>query len=301
MSSLNIHEMREKQVVEYFYSARERYQIYLNKKDNKTNNIDKPLTNDKAFLKWRFCNVFREDDKTTKWIRDNVRTPLGDSWKLLPMMVMCRFTNRIATLELLKDAGCVTEWGPDVFYKTLKGVAPVISSAYIIKTPNGLNKIEGIIQIVDSVYADGREVAHRIVSGVTRLEDAWDSFKRFKFFGGFMAYEIVSDLRHTPILDKAPDINTWACPGPGACRGLSWLVGKNLDCVKYTNTVRAGHANLNAMRKLLALSNQGEYWPQGWPKWEMREVEHWLCEYAKYVKIHHLGLRMKQKYVKAID
>jgi hypothetical protein len=34
------------------------------------------------------------------------------------------------------------------------------------------------------------------------------------------------------------------------------------------------------MQELLAQAN--EEWPEAWRPWEMREVEHWLCEYDKW-------------------
>jgi hypothetical protein len=63
-----------------------------------------------------------------------------------------------------------------------------------------------------------------------------------------------------------------------------------------------------SMRKLLSLSRETEFWPQPegdalrvrgydlfthdrrspyaqWPRWEMREVEHSLCEFDKYSRV----------------
>ena len=38
------------------------------------------------------------------------------------------------------------------------------------------------------------------------------------------------------------------------------------------------------MRDLLVLSQDPENWPEDWPEWEMRDVEHVLCEVEKYEK-----------------
>jgi hypothetical protein len=62
----------------------------------------------------------------------------------------------------------------------------------------------------------------------------------------------------------------------GAKRGLNRLRGR---------PVRQGlrqDAALTEMRKLLQLSRTGYNWPRRWPAWEMREVEHTLCEWDKY-------------------
>jgi hypothetical protein len=92
--------------------------------------------------------------------------------------------------------------------------------------------------------------------------------------GPFMAYEVVTDLRHTAILENAPDIHTWANAGPGARRGLNRVFGKDY-----------GRDDVVGMRELLKLSRY--MWPSQiegvmQPRWEMREVEHSLCEFDKY-------------------
>ena len=55
-------------------------------------------------------------------------------------------------------------------------------------------------------------------------------------------------------------------------------------------------AALYRMQELLSYSQDDNYWPQEWDHWEMREVEHWLCEYAKWVRIMRFGGRGKRGY-----
>lgn len=96
-----------------------------------------------------------------------------------------------------------------------------------------------------------------------------------------MAYEIVTDLRHTSLLDRAPDIMTWANPGPGATRGAGRIL---YDDATYLNRARPDDVEeiMELMQGLLIMSQDPQYWPPGWPSWEMREVEHTLCEWDKY-------------------
>jgi hypothetical protein len=114
--------------------------------------------------------------------------------------------------------------------------------------------------------------------------------------GSFMAYEIVSDLRHTDLLEYANDIQTWSVPGPGACRGLSWLDSGTSDSVPYSSARSQREKALGMMQELLAISRFSNYWPSNWPAWEMREVEHWLCEFYKYCRVKYLGERMKRRF-----
>ena len=39
---------------------------------------------------------------------------------------------------------------------------------------------------------------------------------------------------------------------------------------------------IDEMRRLLGLALSPVYWPPQWGRWEMRDVEHTLCEFDKY-------------------
>jgi hypothetical protein len=285
------YKLQDDQVTEFFASAVERHNIFLRREAGEP----MPWTTDPAFLKWRFCNVFREDDKTTIWIRDNVRERLRNNHRVLLAMVICRFFNRIGTLERLQEAGLFDKWDSSKARKCLKNYGHVTSAAYIISSPKGLKKLDGILQIIDNFAGECAAILTRMSKQIT-IEEFWEILQRFPHSGQFMSYEIVSDLRHTHLLENASDIMTWACPGPGACRGLSWLVNTDLHAIKYGGS-RVRRAAVDLMRQILVLSQHPPLWPSEWPRWEMREVEHWLCEYAKYTKITHLGKRMKRRYM----
>lgn len=148
------------------------------------------------------------------------------------------------------------------------------------------SKQQYISQIVlGRVWKAGRS---RFKKAAESLESTCRYFQQFHGWGGFMSYEVVSDLRHTRYLQDAPDILTWANPGPGAKRGLNRLQGKPVKTViKEENAVKW-------MRGLLELC-WGEL-PVSFPKFEMREVEHSLCEFDKYERMRLGEGRSKRKY-----
>jgi len=114
------------------------------------------------------------------------------------------------------------------------------------------------------------------------LEYACKRLQRYYCLGGFTAYEMVTDLRHTHVLENASDIMTWSNPGPGAIRGLLRLLdrpfrkGKNNCCIHPPKDYQEQTTKLLRLfdRKLSRM-----------PKFEMREVEHCLCEWDKYERI----------------
>lgn len=288
---MKIFTLIERQVGEYFYTARERYYILLRKRAAES----RPWTDDDIFQDWFFCNVFREDDKATTWIRERIRGINKNDPGVLWQMVAARVFNRISTLEILVNEGLFSSadaWDRDRAEELLKDKAPWTGAAYCVRTPWGMDKLRGCLKLIDNAIEDNDRLISLIEPGVTTLEEVWSLLEKGECFGPFMAYEVVTDLRHTYLLENAPDIMSWASPGPGACLGLSRLVGER---VSYGNAARRAAAVL-CMQDILTHSNNPCYWPGPWPRWEMRTVEHWLCEHAKWCKVRYEGKRMKRKY-----
>ena len=129
----------------------------------------------------------------------------------------------------------------------------------------------------------------------TNLENVWQWFRSQRGIGDFLAYEIVSDLRHTKYLRDAPDIMTWANAGPGALRGLTRLWGYQPKTRQISGYSFPKKNALEAMQTLLEKSQEAR-WELHTPPWEMREVEHWLCEFDKYERIR-LGQGVLERFV----
>lgn len=205
------------------------------------------------------------------------------------------------------------------------GSGPYVTGAYVILGQQGMSKLDGVLKCVGDFYLNRyhvvakeagqsckwKDVAEEFLRypGELDLEDMWCWLKQVPYLGPFMSYEVVSDLRHTKLLSEAPDVLTWANPGPGAARGLARLHGRPIAGRRAAPVPRA--QLLEEMRELLALSRDLRYWPQTdkdrknsvvslqydelkkigftradmWPAWEMREVEHWLCETDKYERL----------------
>lgn len=252
-----------------------------------------PWTDWPVLQKYRFCNIYREDDRTTIWFRENIREPLRNDPKVLLATVAFRWFNRIETGERIKDILVEEGWNRAKVRERLQGVQPICTGAFMIKSPAKKNKLEGLCDCIDAVAADAEHLVARIEPGETTLEDVWDRLREYPFLGNFMAYEVVTDLRHTYLLDQAPDINTWACPGPGAARGLGRVIDGNPAGYNYYSAKDQMEMIL-LMRHLLAYVN--EKWPEPWPRWEMREVEHTLCEYDKFKRAQSGEGRLKRGY-----
>lgn len=301
----------------FFEYARAREAVRIAREDE---NLPRPWTTDPILDKYRFCNVYREDDATTRWFREWVRGPMSEKPEVLLATVIFRWFNRVSTGDaIFRQLGdytndgrgrIMTAWEQYLENKRVEvlhdavtrfcGSGPYVTGSYIIKSPDGLSKLDGVLRCIDDFrsaeplatviprgWAPKRmqmgwyEMANEKILGnhSYSMEQMWNWLKKFPFLGAFTAYEIVTDLRHTAILRDAPDIYTWANAGPGAVRGLNRLYGRKLK------TSNSGYVSICEMRELLHMA-QREFrhvWPTrpNQPV-EMRDIEHTLCEFDKY-------------------
>lgn len=270
----------------FFQTAVERYEILLKRSMNRK----PPWTDDKVFQKHYFCNVFREDDRTTKWLRQvtNTLEKRKASWPhIIRAVAGFRWFNRIETGERLKPMLLRRGWDDSEIEPRLKGLHQIWSGAYIIMPCPGqaIHKLDGVRLCMRDL--DAQHLAKEIRIEPT-LQHAHQILMWYKGMGPFMAYEVITDLLHTKVLRNAPDANTWANPGPGCLRGLQWVYGER-------HTLKNPRTLLH-MQELLRLSGaNGYHWPLSWPQWDMRTVEHWLCEYDKYCR-GQAGKHLKRRY-----
>ena len=269
---------------EFFHFMLERHRIYTRRAAGEP----WPWTEDRILQEWRFCNVFRELDTTTQWIRIHWRGPLDErvsETMLWFMMCVARQINYIPTLAALTDAGFPFRWDPDQAVRTMQALAAqgkkVYTSAYMLRGPAaGGDKASYTIHHVLQPLWEARD---RLTGYFTRpepgatLEGFWSLLCAFHGWGPFLAYEVVTDLRHTRLLRHAPDILTWANPGPGAVRGLNRLANRPLTAIPPRYQL------INEMRDLL--EGRRRFIPDEFPPLELRDIEHTLCEFDKYERV----------------
>lgn len=276
-------------VQQFFTYAIERERIRMAKEAGKP----APWTTDPILGRFRFCNVFREDDKVTRWYAKNVRKKFKGV-DLVFATVMFRMFNRPETMKALLDADQVRRFSVPVAWAAIKDMKPVVSAAYIIVGVPGNPKGLGILKALEVIHEHKHLITARIAcNGPRTLEGACEALMEYPYLGAFNSYEIVTDLRHTPLLNKAVDIYTWANPGPGAARGLSRLLGE--DKHYFNRGSKADRVIMfHLMRVLEGLAPN--YWPFD-HVWEMRDVEHTLCEFDKYERARTGEGRPKQLYL----
>lgn len=277
----------------------ERHNIYLRRKAGQP----KPWTQDAILQAYRFCNVYRELDTVTQWIAREIRDAFPEHRHLWFMLCVARHFNLPSTLNALMKAGAWpgVKWNPVKAALALQRVeGPTYTGAYMINPPTKAELAAvpahirtkvgwSCVSVLGALWEDRNKLGPAFEVAKT-LRDAHQLLLPYRGWAGFMAYEVISDLRWTGYLKHASDIRTWAHMGPGALRGLQRLYGRPIE-----HRPPQDLALREAMELRLMLWAD---WPRGkaWPALEMREIEHSLCEFDKYERVRLGEGRPRQTY-----
>lgn len=245
----------------------------------------KPWSDDWVFQKTYFCNVHREDDRVTQWIRRNY-TPafFGENYELA--IVGSRLFNRTETLRLLKPAFM----DPD-FPMALKGILEAMkregkqiwSGAYVITT-HGMKmpKLDYCVDLLNKAAKYYLPVNDHVPEDTCR--EYWHHIQQISGLGSFLAAQVVADLKNTRghPLHRAGDWRTFSAPGPGSERGLSWYFDTKVTYASY-------HEHINQVaRDMDWFMRPGNFC--------MQDLQNCLCEFDKYCRVLSGTGRSKRKY-----
>lgn len=277
----------------FWYWINERHRIYLKRKKGKSF----PWTEDKILRTYKFTNVFRLLDRVTQELLKRVFTKKNlkrDLSTIVFNIVKFRMFNWPETYDEL--GGFSKRWDEKDAIKKLrqrqKRKQKVFTGAYII-TNNGLKeeKIVLVCRSLTAIYKDRKRIAKKIVK-YPRIEDWVEMFSEFPMIGRFIAYELATDVRYLAkykVIPEPKDTYTWANAGPGAFRGLNRLHKRDLH-----TRISIGQA-VKEMQALLYKSK--DRLENHVPRLEMRDIEHSLCEYDKYMRVKTKEGRPRSKFV----
>lgn len=249
----------------------------------------KPWTADPIIQNYRFCNVRREDDKVTKWIKEHWRDPFDGHPNMPLAMVMARTINWPDTLAVVGF--------PDIsnfiFYDWLERVRENIkhrrdteqqkiwTGAYLVST-NGV-RMDKVDYILDKVWVPIHVKLD--LRGVSKLQEAHRRLMQFDGMGSFMAAQVVCDLKYTSVLRDATDWDTWAAIGPGSRRGLNRYYGRPLEgAISEAQFLREISELRFAVQQYCGIVLHGQ------------DIQNCLCEYDKFLRVKKGEGKPRSKY-----
>lgn len=288
--------MNKKMLKLFLYWMKERETIYRKRSDGK----GWPWTADPILQQYKFTNVFRQNDAVTKELakvlnrNDTIR-------RLYEKIIIFRMFNWPATYHALDKKGLVKNWNTrKAIFELSKRKASgekVFTGAYII-TNNG--KTEDKIVLVCNAIGDLLHNEGEIILSIRSersIERAVDILSDYDMVGGFIGYELATDMRHTKILSNARDILTWANPGPGAKRGMHRILFNTergeLPKDRYE---KLDYQDVMQNLRVEAQTQLANEYPFEKVTFEMRDIEHSLCEFDKYMRVKNGEGRPRSKY-----
>lgn len=221
----------------------------------------RPWTEDPILQTFKFCNVWRQDDKTTAWIHDQTRSlHWGDA---VLYFVWARIVNRTDTLSMIPPPrlGSLTTWPASFDFSKIK-----YSDAYIVlpNLPKGANKFSYVYAILEEIQRrllehlnyppTGYLIQHTILKDLPRIN-------------GLILYEIMCDVWR-----YLAEPESYCNVGGGARPTLQKIMGKS----------EVGQKDIAFLTELL---NRSIAPHEIWGELTWRCVEGSCCELRKYTNL----------------
>ena len=224
----------------YWYFAFERQNIFWRKKLGLT-----PLTEDPILQNFKFCNSYRVNDRVSQYlIRNVIYNGIYSPEDTLFRIILFKIFNKESTWELLLSKfGDITlntfdreKYSKVLTAASLEGIK-IYNDAYI----SCANKVFGYSRKHDNhLYLIYKmfiidKMQDKILKCKT-MEKAFNIIKSYPLIGNFMAYQLVTDINYSDIVNWREDEFTVA--GPGSVRGIKkCFINKegmsNEDIIRY--------------------------------------------------------------------
>lgn len=283
----------------YWQFAAERQRIFF----QRARGEQAPWTDDPILRRFRFTNAYRVADRVSQFLVRRVQAEgPQDCDSLFFRTILFKLFNRIDTWQLLESA--IGSIGPKsydfgVFDRVLSEAMSrgrrIYSAAYIMPSGGGegIRKHQMHLRLIESMMMD------RLPSRLTEcksMKQAFELIRSYPTIGDFLAYQYVTDLNYSTLLDFSE--MDFAVPGPGARSGIQ-------KCFED----RGSYSEMDVIR-WMSEHQQEEFSKRGiefqtlWGRpLQLIDCQNLFCEVDKYARVRHpevSGLsgrvRIKQEY-----
>lgn len=282
----------------FFELLEERQSIWYKKEIIK---LPRPWTENELFDKYKFCNVYRELDRVSRYLILNIVLPYSSNPKeQVKRILLLRHTNSPKTYEIVSSPASDLEKkeklldlqrNPD---KT-KGEY-LVSDALMFVPGQGFERVDWILHFWKCVQSNIDEI-YSLISTMTSPGKIVEIISaRLPRFGNFLSYEIYCDLCYTEWFHYTE--NDFTVAGPGATWGLELLTGES-SFPDYERVILdlAPKVRQELIRrgKFIWILDEFQYGKKELMKFSARNMEHCLCEYRKMFNLRK-GEGRKRKY-----
>lgn len=235
-----------------------------------------PWTEDPILAAYKFTNIYREYDRGTLCsIRNVIQPNEDDPTQLLFQTIAYRCCNRIESIEKVG----LPDWrnfNPQDFASRVEAVeGSFTGSAYRIRSVEGHTRKEAYCDMVLVAHSQIKELS-RFVRRAVSLKLAWGQLCRLPNVGGFLGFEIVSDLLYSKTFWRPPFTeNDFVFCGPGAEGGIQAIWPEAGSQYQFQEKLRwltenqKTYLSENFKGKPISLAN----------------MEQAMCEWRKYLNL----------------
>jgi hypothetical protein len=261
-----------------------------------------PWTDDLVLRQNKFTNAYRASDRVSQYlIRNVILSGPNSADETFFRIILFKLFNRIETWQLLTATVGSPTWKEYSFYhydailsKAIESDRRIYSAAYIM--PSGgkcERKHRHHLRLLERMMADN--LPERLQRCVT-MESAFLQVRSFPSIGDFLAYQFVTDLNYSELLNFSE--MEFVCPGPGARDGIR-------KC--FTNT---GNCSTEALIRWMTETQEAQFerlslkFRNLWGRpLQLIDCQNLFCEvdkYARYIHPEIIGIsgrsRIKQRF-----
>lgn len=296
--------MEENREKDFFQFVFDRQLVWYNRFcDNQI-----PWTQDMVLKRYKFCNVYRELDKGTAYIIEKLKD-IGDRKIIFQNVVFYRFFNKYNLYEDL-NINIIKEFGSKQSkilikkFDNLKKIGKTIfNDAYLI-SGNKTNEAKHIFILKNLQKFFEEQNLEKIINRIAFIKTPQESLeiiKEIPSVGNFLAYEIWVDLTYFNFFKSSWTDNDFVNIGPGAKWGLELIYNKKLKSKELLEKI---YHLYNVQKKYFdKIKKENKSWLDicyekcfsNYPYLSIRNIEHSLCEFRKYLRLKE-GLGKKRYY-----
>ena len=215
---------REKIYNLYWYFACERQNIFLKKK----NGEPAPWTKDEILQEFKFCNSYRVNDRVSQYLLKNViyNGKKYTDADMIFRIILFKLFNKESTWELLEnEIGDITLSSfyfnkySQILEKAINNGQKIYNDAYISCANKAFGydrKHENHLALLEKMFLKDH-IDTKIINS-KNMEEAFNIIKSYPLIGNFMAYQLITDINYSNVVDFSEMKFTVA--GPGSERGI---------------------------------------------------------------------------------
>ena len=215
---------REKIYNLYWYFACERQNIFLKKK----NGEPAPWTKDEILQEFKFCNSYRVNDRVSQYLLKNViyNGKKYTDADMIFRIILFKLFNKESTWELLEnEIGDITLSSfyfnkySQILEKAINNGQKIYNDAYISCANKAFGydrKHENHLALLEKMFLKDH-IDTKIINS-KNMEEAFNIIKSYPLIGNFMAYQLITDINYSNVVDFSEMEFTVA--GPGSERGI---------------------------------------------------------------------------------